>query len=439
MTQSYPQAREPSKRDLKLKSLDIFLLVISILIQLVLGYFLGHAYDQRIFMATGYLVATGQDPYIARDLTSVFHNPVFTGMTSIGYPPPWALVLGIVYLVSYKLLPSFLLFNLAIKLPVIAANICLAFLVAIILRRLNVDNKKIRRAWIFMLFNPLLLVTTAAWGQIDSIVAVLVLLSLLFAADKKLTLSAIFLALAIAFKPTAMPLILVMPVFLWGKQFRVIFLYGTVFLVTLLVSCILPFVILNWDPSPILQHWNAHFTVGGGMSFMVFLQFIDQTYNLPVGTWYLGWLWVPAIGIAAFVIRRMKKDLPGLLLGSAILIMVFFLTRSWLSEPNVILLLPLVVILASTGLVDVFTLHAVWIIPLVFAIFNTSLVQLLFPIQPALMNQALSVPGNFDLFRVISMTLLVLAWLIIGWRFVIRCSKIIHSQSIPSSESLSLP
>jgi Gpi18-like mannosyltransferase len=190
----------------KISTPDLLLLAGSLLLQLVLGLFLGHAYDIRIFMATGYLVGTGQNPYIAQDLASIFQNGSFQGITSIGYPPPWALVLGLVYLITYRIVPNFLFYNLAIKLPVIAANICLACLVVHILNGLGANGKASRKAWIFMLFNPFLLVCSSAWGQFDSLVALFSLLSLYLLSHGKTIGPAVLLALAISCKPIALPL-----------------------------------------------------------------------------------------------------------------------------------------------------------------------------------------------------------------------------------------
>ena len=75
----------PNKRS---SSPDRLLLASSIIIQIILALFFGHAYDMRIFMATGYLVGTGQNPYIAQDLSAIFHNSTFQGITTFGYPPP---------------------------------------------------------------------------------------------------------------------------------------------------------------------------------------------------------------------------------------------------------------------------------------------------------------------------------------------------------------
>ena len=154
---------------------DRRILLLSIALQLPLALLLGHSYDMRIFMATGYLVGTGHDPYVAQNLSAVFPHIDFHAMTAIGYPPPWPLVLGLLYRVSYAVVPNVLVYNLAIKIPVIAATVGLAYLVAALLQNLGARPAVARRAWVFLLLNPALLYFGAAWGQIDAIVALLAL------------------------------------------------------------------------------------------------------------------------------------------------------------------------------------------------------------------------------------------------------------------------
>ena len=274
------------------------LLAVSIILQGSLAYFFGHAYDTRIMMATGYLVGTGQNPYIAQNLGAVFHNSTFEGITTLGYPPPWALVLGLVYLCSYRIVPDFLLYNLAIKIPIISANICLAYAVLHILKRCGVRAEIGRTAWIFLLFNPFLLLTSSAWGQFDPAVALLALLSLFLLSQGGLSLPASLLALAISLKPTALPLVLVVFIYLAGRSFQSMLRYFLVFASGMLLFCLAPFIIFRWDPSQILQHWNSQFVVGGGLSFMTFLEYVKWTYQLPGPWWFLGWLWLPALAVA---------------------------------------------------------------------------------------------------------------------------------------------
>ena len=416
-------------------SIDFLLVGSSILLQLLLALFLGHAYDMRIFMATGYLAGTGQNPYLAQDLSAVFHNPTFGGITSFGYPPPWALISGFLYLCSYKLVPDFLLYNLALKLPIIAANIALAYLAAHVLRDLGAPEKATRRAWIFLLFNPFLLLTSAAWGQFDPLVALLALLSIYWMYKGKLAGPAILLALAVSLKPTALPLILVALIFLAGSSFLRTLKYFAVFAAGMVLFCVVPFLIFGWDPSPIFQHWNAHFTVGGGLSFMTFQEYVTWSYQLAGLWWIAGWVWVPALGFAALALRRGIHGLPDLLKKSAALILVFFLSRAWLSETNLNLVLPFVLILVSIKELDRLSLAALWVLPLLFSFVNTSLAQLLFPSLPGLMDSLLRLAVDQYILRYAVRTILVILWLFFGWRIVLRCFR--GSPAAPGEEKIS--
>jgi hypothetical protein len=77
---------------------------------------------------------------------------------------------------------------------------------------------------------------------------------------------------------------------------------------------------------------------------------------------------------------------PALLRSATAVSLVFLLTRAWLSEPNIILVLPLVLMLAVIGDLDRLTLRALWILPLLFGIANVSAPQLLFPSMPHIMD-----------------------------------------------------
>ena len=416
----------PNKRSLTPNQI---LLTSSIILQIILALFFGDAYDMRIFMSTGYLVGTGQNPYVAQDLSAVFHNSTFHGITSFGNPPPWSLVLGLIYLCTYKIIPNFLFYNLAIKLPIIAANICLAYLVVHVLNKLGVQEKISRRAWIFLLFNPFLLCTSSAWGQFDSIVALLSLLSLLLLWEGRLTSPAILLALAISLKPTALPLIPVIFVYLAGISWQRTLQYFAVFTISMILFCVAPFVLFGWNPSIILLHWNFHFTVGGGLSFMTFLEYTKWSYQLPAQWWFLGWLWIPALVFATYAMKPGIKGLKELLKKSVALILVFFICRAWLSETNINLILPLVLILSSINELDRLFLTAVLVLPLIFAFFNTSIAQLFFPSMSGLMDMLLKLAVDFSTARYVIRTIVVVAWLVAGWWIVIRCFRRVPAPS----------
>ena len=397
---------------------ELVYVLASLLLQLVLGLLFGHAYDIRISMATGYLVATRQDPYIAQNLTQVFNNPAFQGMTSIGYPPPWPLMLGVLYLIAYATTHNLLIYNLAIKLPIIAANICLAYLVKNVLSHQGLDQKTARKAWLFLLFNPFILYFTTAWGQFDSLVAILTLFSLVLVFKKRILLSAVVLATAIAFKPTPAPVVLAIVVYLWGQPWRRLFRFITIFTLSLAAWCVLPFVLLHWDISPIIHGWNAQFSVSGGMSLTTLYELLQDTYLLPGYWWLLGFIWMPIVAITTLFLPRGELGLPGLIKNSLVLSLVFFLTRTWLSEQNLTLILPLVLILVSLGELPNISLTMVWVLPLIFTIFNTSPAQLLFPILPSVMAKLLQWSDTYRAVRLIARMLLVIPWQLVGWWMV---------------------
>jgi hypothetical protein len=399
------------------------LLASSIILQLALALFFGHAYDMRIFMATGYLVGTGQNPYIAQDLSAVFQNNTFQGMTSFGYPPPWGLILGLIYLGTYRVIPNLLLYNLAVKLPVIAANLGLAYLVVYVLERTGAQEKTSRRAWIFLLFNPFLLCSSSAWGQFDSIVALLSLLSLFLLSEGKLTGPAVLLALAVSCKPIALPLIPVVFVTLVGRSIKSTLRFFTIFSASMVLFCVAPFALFGWNPAPIFQHWNFHFTVGGGLSFMTFLESLKHSYQLTGNWWIIGWCWVPALGIASYALKPGITGFKDLLIRSVALILVFYLCRAWLSEPNIILILPLVLILTSLTELAPLSLAAMWILPLIFSFFNTSIAQLFFPSMPAVMDALLKLADDYNPARFAIRSAVVIAWLAAGWWTVYNCFK----------------
>jgi Gpi18-like mannosyltransferase len=397
---------------------DLGLLLASVGLQLVLGLFFGHAYDIKIFMATGYLVAAGQDPYIMPDLRAVFNNPAFTGLTSIGYPPSWPLILGLIYLLTYAPTHNFLLYNLAIKVPIIIANICLAYLVKDILEKQGANTGVSRKAWLFLLFNPFLFYFTTAWGQFDSLVALLTLASLVLLNKGRLRPSAILLALAISLKPTPVPVILAAMVFLWGEPWAKLVRYLATFSISMLVFCALPFFIFGWDATPILNGWNNQFTVSGGMALTTLYELIAGTYVLPGNWWLLGVLWLPAILIGAYFLQRGDHGLINLLKNSLALILIFFLTRTWLSEQNLALILPIVLILVCLDELPRLTFYAIWILPLIFTIFNTSPAQLLFTIRPDVMVKLLQWADIVRIPRLWGRMLIVIPWQVAGWWMV---------------------
>ena len=156
---------------------------------------------------------------------------------------------------------------------------------------------------------------------------------------------------------------------------------------------------------------------------MTFFELLKDTYRLPGSWWLLGLAWIPAMWIAIYTLRRGIFGFADLIRKSLGMILVFYLTRTWLSEPNVILILPLALILTSTGELNSLALHAIWILPLAITIFNASPPQLLSPNFPQAMERMLNLVEEFRTFRLIARIAFVIPWQIAGWWIVVTCFK----------------
>jgi lysylphosphatidylglycerol synthetase-like protein (DUF2156 family) len=65
----------------------------------------------------------------------------------------------------------------------------------------------------------------------------------------------------------------------------------------------------------------------------------------------------------------------------------------------------------------------IWVVPLAFALLNTSLWQLLFLANPAWMTALMTYSSTFYVPRLIALAVVALTWLIIGWWIVVLCMK----------------
>jgi dolichol-phosphate mannosyltransferase len=398
---------------------EALLVALSICVQVLLALALGHAYDVPVFMGGGYLAATGGDPYAPHDLSGVFGNPFFAHLTSVGYPPPWLLVLALAYRLSYGIVRNIFLYNLAIKVPVIAANVCLAFAARRLARDAGAREGAAAAGFLFILFNPLLLYTTAAWGQFDSLVALFALLSLWLLWRGRTLEAAILLALAFSLKPTVLPLLPLSVIYVGRTSARRALRFGLALLLSTTVLCAGPFLFFGWSLAPILRGWDAHFVVAGGLSWLTSWELIANAYSLPASLQFLGYLWLPALAAGLLFIKRRGDGLADLSLWALRLMLLFFLTRAWLSEPNVDQLLPLALVAACAGRLGKRTLAALWMIPLAFTLFNVSLPQLMFLFYPGVMEQVAKWDRTLRAGRLVGRALIVIPWLVVGWRIVL--------------------
>jgi Gpi18-like mannosyltransferase len=399
------------------------IVLLSLLVQMPIAVFLGHYYDERVFMATGYLVSSGIDPYKPFYLTrAVFGNLMVAGpIPNIGYPPPLPLLLGVIFRFSYNLIPNLFLYNFVIKVPVIAANILLAYVVRKLIIKLNASKKKANYAWLFVLFNPFVLLTSTAWGEFDTVVALLCVASLYFTSEGSVKISGLILGFSIVLKPIALPLAGLPLLFSNNNGFGKKLQYLFVFAATLLACYFLPFFLFRWALPWGPNQWNTSFQMAGGLTFFNLGEIFRNSFALPSGFEFLGFLWVPALLITYYVIYRNRpSSMSDLFQKAMVLILVFFLTRSWLSEPNINLLLPLMLIALKPKSTTFRSFHFAWIIPLVFMFLNFSFPQLFFLVSPSIMPALTSLDQQIGTARLIARFLIVIPWQLLAWNLVAK-------------------
>jgi uncharacterized membrane protein len=332
-------------------------------------------------MAAGYLVAHGESPYAPTSVSSVFGSSLFPDpVAGIGYPPPWSLVLALSYLASYNIIPNLILYNFAIKIPIVIGNILLALFVGRMTLGATSNSAKSEKATRFMLFNPFVIYTTAIWGQFDTISVLLMLLAIFELSQGRRRLSALALGGAIAFK--VIPIV-VLPLLMmrlrgrenWFKAFEYLALVAAIVGVSFS-----PF-LAGWSIKPIVDNWNVQFVRVGAfspMNVLLMLGIGGATNEFSA----LGFLWLPSLALVYFLIRKSAVNSTNLLPLVLVVILGFFLTRSWVSEQNLNFVVPLVLLSSVRLNWSKKWITATWSLPLIFAVLHTLPQNMLFLAVP---------------------------------------------------------
>jgi Gpi18-like mannosyltransferase len=401
---------------------DILLVLLSILVQIPLAILLGHYYDERSFIDTGFLVSSGLNPYQPHLITVFSSNPDLTGINPIiGYPPLWPLLLGLIYRLSYNIVPNLFLYNFAIKVPVIASNIGLAYVTKNVMQRLGESEKKTRAAWLFLLFNPFILLTTAAWGEFDTLIALLCVASLYLLSKGMIGKSALLLSLSIVLKPISFPLVGLPLLFSPTKNLRKILTYILICAVIVLTLWFLLFNLLGWMAPSSANEVTSYFRMAGGMTVFNVVEIFQNTTTLPTSLDFLGYIWIPALLLGYYIVyRNPPKTFNELAKASVGLLLIFFLTRTWLSEPNFDLVISLALLALSFKDLNFRNFAFLWVIPLVFLFLNTAFPQLFFLVSPSIISSLAQADRYIRSWRLIARFIVVLILQVFAWRLVIK-------------------
>jgi Gpi18-like mannosyltransferase len=292
-------------------------------------------------------------------------------------------------------------------------------------------QNKIRFAWLFLLFNPFTLLTTAAWGEYDTLIALLCLGSLYLLSKGMQKRGTLLLSLSVVLKPISVPL-LGLPLVSADRSIKKAMIYLLIVAAVIISLWFLPFFLLNWAIPDTPNLATSYFRMAGGMTLFNAVEIFQQSATVPVGFEFLGYIWIVALLIGYYLVyRHPPKTTEGLVEAAVGLLLIFFLTRTWLSEPNFNLLFPLILILYGFGKVSKHTLHMLWIIPFIFLFFNYAAQQLFFLVDPTV----IAAIANFDLqwgtWRVLARFGVTLLWFVFALK--IESSLLTKKNSLTST------
>ncbi len=403
---------------------DLIVITASLFVQVPLAALLGHFYDQTIFLQTGYLVSSILNPYEPH-LVTVFSNPYLTGLNNIiGYPPPWTFLLGLIYRLTYNQLPNLFLYNFATKIPIIISNIALAFLTRKVMQQQNLSPRAIKFAWLFLLFNPFTLLTTTAWGEFDTVIALLCLFGVFLLGQGKPVQSALVLALSFVIKPISLPLLGLPLLYRSKSRMKVVWITLTVLVV---VGALLfaPFYLMGWAAPFSLGQVGSFFTMTGGMTVFNLIDVFRQSAALPSDWWSVSYLWlhvlwIPALLLGYFwVYRNPPKNFLSAARAALMLLLVFFLSRTWLSEQNLNLLFPFMLILLGSGDLKIKSFNLFWVLAFVFLVLNMSVLQLLYLVYPPVIPIKETFDATFGVARFTARFVITIVWFFIAVKILI--------------------
>lgn len=346
-----------SKDFLNLTGSSNKLVILGLLIRLLPAAFTAHPTDMQAWKTIGAAIYSGQNPYTL---------PAF----GLVYPPLWGLICSAVYAIYLPTQNPFV-FNLLIKLPIIAVDIAMAKTIETVILTNTKNQSTARVAMALYLFNPMTIILSSFWGMFDAIPAFLVLLSMIFLNRKQYLKSSLALGVGIAFKGAYPALLL--PLFSYtimkteGRGKTLGYLASSL-LVPVIVS--MPFIVAN-----------ASSYVNMTAAYHIQTQLSNLTYWLPIRfVFYQSQATISAISLAVFITAFitiyayvLKKADPKLIARNMVLvILAFYLTSPTVNEQYIVWLLPPLVIYETVKKRKMTTyVYALTAIATIYAMANT--------------------------------------------------------------------
>ncbi|MBQ9097544.1 MAG: glycosyltransferase family 39 protein [Clostridia bacterium] len=137
----------------------------------------------------------------------------YAGAGFVDYPPGYIYVLYITGFIAdvFNIDTASVLYNFLIKLPSMIADVLTAAIIYKFAKTKIAENKAAALCAIYA-FNPFVYLTSALWGQVDSVFSLLIIIALIMLYNKKHIISACMYALALLVKPQAL---VIFPVYIF--------------------------------------------------------------------------------------------------------------------------------------------------------------------------------------------------------------------------------
>lgn len=411
----------------------LYSLFLGLFIRLVLAPFMGHPYDLRVFMAVGWAVANGITPYGKYALQEIFidvpQQHLSGSFYGIGYPPLWGLFLGFLYrLYSWISAGNIYLYSFFLKIPIILGDLAAALILYRIVEN-TLDENIASKVFCFYQLCPFLIIVGIVWGMFDILVFLFTIISA-YLLLKRSNLSAVSLAIATSFKPYAIILAPLYSIFIYKKfsSIRRTYHYLLVVLGLLISLTFIPMFIFKWPLSNLYFALASHMTT----TDFYYMEGRDYTYGAaspfnmynvlrlayprikPPG--FLNYIWIFSC-LATYVymfFRSSENDFKSIIKYSFLTSVVFFATRFWVSEQNLVFLLSFFMLtVLFNGTQDGWKIiHAFSILLLAFVCIHVPATAFLWMVQPWMLNaSAAFCNSSYGYLRVVSMSLLTFSWL----------------------------
>ena len=282
---------------------------------------------------------------------------------------------------------------------------------------------------------PFTIVVGAVWGMFDVLVFLLSLLSAYFLLEK-FEWSLVSLAFACSLKPYSIVLAPLYSIFIYKRTHSLKRAFGYSFGVTGLLSFItmIPMAIFKWPISNLYHALASHmsstnlyyngeasYTFSAASPFNIFNVFklIDPTISPPGA---LNYLWIIAMVMLYYhAIRSISEvDFTSIINWSFFASLIFFTTRFWVSEQNLIQLFSffLLTALFNRTRTSWKYIHSVWILLFTFVMVHVPAIAFNWIVDPQALNEAIAFSdGPYRFFRWISMSALTISWLAILWNY----------------------